>query len=158
MQSMKIYTLIMRSFDWEGLREELHQHFQECMSYVGLGQPMESMQESFQPFLPSFGRGGMPMHNSMCMRNYDGKESDHAKQVSFFDLSHSFTMFLQAMTPKGSDISCGSHGFWWANIYFELGHSLFVQREIHFHDGCFPKAPKISDIFSYVKMTYAANV
>ena len=37
MHSMNIYTLIMRSFDWEGLREELHQHFHECMSYVELG-------------------------------------------------------------------------------------------------------------------------
>ena len=33
-----------------------------------------------------------------------------------------------------------------------------MQREIPFHDGCFPKAPNISDIFSHVKVTYAANV
>lgn len=80
-----------------------------------LVQPKNSMQESFQRFLLSFGRGKMPMHNSMCMRDYDGKESDHAKQVSFSDLSHSFSMFLQAMNPRGSEISCRSHGFWWAN-------------------------------------------
>ena len=158
MHSIKIYTLIMRSFDWEGLREELHQHFQECMSYVELGQPMDSMQESFQPFLPSFGRGGMPMHNSMCMRNYDGKGSDHENQVSFSNLSHSFIIFLQAMTAKGSEISCRSHGFWWANRNSELGHSLVVQRENPFHDGCFPKAPNIFGIFSHVKVTHAANV
>ena len=29
MYSMKIYSLIMKSFDWEGMREDLHQHFQE---------------------------------------------------------------------------------------------------------------------------------
>ena len=37
MHSMRIYNIIMRSFDWEGLKEELHHHFQECMSYVELG-------------------------------------------------------------------------------------------------------------------------
>ena len=37
MHSMNIYTLIMRSFDWEGMRVELHQHFQQCISYEGLG-------------------------------------------------------------------------------------------------------------------------
>ena len=26
---MKIYSLIMKIFDWEGMREDLHQHFQE---------------------------------------------------------------------------------------------------------------------------------
>ena len=66
------------------------------------------------------------MHNSICMEDYDGKGSDHAKQVLFSDLLHSFTMFLQAITPKGSEGSCGSQGFWWANINFELGHSLVV--------------------------------
>ena len=29
MYSMRIYTLIMKIFDWEGMREYLHQHFQE---------------------------------------------------------------------------------------------------------------------------------
>ena len=37
MYSMRIYNIIMRSFDWEGLKEELHHHFQECMNYVELG-------------------------------------------------------------------------------------------------------------------------
>ena len=73
MHSMKIYTLIMRSFDWEGMREELHQHFQECISYGGLGQPMDSLQESFQPVLPLLERKKILMHNSMCMKDYDGK-------------------------------------------------------------------------------------
>ena len=76
MQSTKIYTLIMRSFDWEGMKKELHQKFQECMSFVGLGQPKESMQESFQPSLPSLERGERSMHNSMCMKNLNGKEFD----------------------------------------------------------------------------------
>ena len=84
------------------------------------------MQESFQPVLPSFERRGMPMHNSMCMRNNDGKGSDHAKKVLFSIFSHYFTIFLQVMTPKGSERSCGSHGFWWANINYELGHSFVV--------------------------------
>ena len=110
MHSTKIYTLIMRSFYWEGLREELHQHFQECMSYVELGKPRNSMQESFQPSLPSFERGEMSMHNSMCMSNLDGKESVHVKQVYFSICTCSFTNCMQAMTPKRSNVSCKSHG------------------------------------------------
>ena len=94
MHSMKIYTLIMRSFDWEGIREELHQHFQECISYGGLGQQIDSLQESSQRALPLLERGEMLMHNSMCMKDYDGKGSDHAKQVVFSDLLHSFAMIL----------------------------------------------------------------
>ena len=62
------------------------------------------------------------------------------------------------MTPKGGERSCGSHIFLRANRNSELGHSLVVQREIPFHDGCFPKAPNISDISSYVEITYATNV
>ena len=104
MHSMKIYNIIMRSLDWEGLREEIHQHFQECMSYVELGQPRDSMQESFQPSLPSFERGERSMHNSMCMRNIVGKISHHVKQVSFSDCTCYFTIFMQAMTPKRSNV------------------------------------------------------
>ena len=94
MYSMKIYSLIMKSFDWEGMREELHQHFQEFNSYGGLGQPMGSFQESSQPALPLLERRGMLMHNSMCVKDYDGKEFDHDKQVVFPDLLHSFAMLL----------------------------------------------------------------
>ena len=119
---------------------------------------MDSMQESFQPFLPSFERRGMPMHNSMCMRNFDGERSDHVEKDLSSDLSYYFTIFLQDMTPKGSERSCGSHVFWWANRNFELGHSLVVQREIPSLYGCFPKAPNLSNIFSHVKVTHAANV
>ena len=62
------------------------------------------------------------------------------------------------MSPKGGERSCGSHIFLRANRNSELGHSLVVQRDIPFHDGCFPKAPNIYDISSYVDMTYAENV
>ena len=94
MHSMKIYTLIMRSFDLEGMREELHQHFQECIRYGGLGQPMDYLQESSQPSLHLLERRKIFMHNSMCMKDYDGKGFDHDKQVVFSDLLHSFAMFL----------------------------------------------------------------
>ena len=43
--SMKIYNIIMRRFDWEGLEGELHQHFQECMNHVELGNQHDSMKE-----------------------------------------------------------------------------------------------------------------
>ena len=100
----------------------------------------------------------MAMHNSMCMKDYDGKGIDHAKQVVFSDLLHSFSMFLQDMAPKGSERSCGSHSLLGANINSELSHSLIVQREVPYHDGCFPKAPNLPIIFSYVKVTHAAIV
>ena len=61
------------------------------------------------------------------------------------------------MTPKGSDITCRSHGIGKANKKSESGHSLEVQREIIFHDGCFPKAPNISLIFSYDEITCAIS-
>lgn len=82
MQSAKIYSLIMRSFDWEGMKEELHQHYeweelhqhlQECNIYEEMGQRKDSMQEIFQPSLPSLKRGGMPMPNSMCVGDLHGK-------------------------------------------------------------------------------------
>ena len=147
--SMKIYNTIMRWFEWEGVGGELHQHFLECKNYVELGQPKDSMQELFQPFLPSLERGYNYMHNSICRRDIVGEKSDHVMQVSFSDLTYSFTIFMQAMTPRKSDVSCKSHGKHWATKISEFGHSLVVQREIPFHHGCFPKAPNISHIFSH---------
>ena len=93
------------------------------------------------------------VHNSMYRRNIDGEKFDHVMQASFSDLTHSFTMFLQAMTPERSAVSCKSHGKHWATKISEFGHSLVVQREILFHNGCFPKAPNISHIFSHGEIT-----
>ena len=103
-------------------------HFQECMNYVELGQPCDSMQKLFQPSLPYFERGERSMHNSMCMRAIVGEESDHVKQVSFSDFTYSFTMFMQAMNPRRIHVSCKSHGKHWATKISEFGHSLEVQR------------------------------
>ena len=97
------------------------------------------------------------MHNSMCMRDIVGEESDHVKKVSFYDFTYYFTMFMYAMAPRRSNVSCKSHGKHWATKSFESGHSLDVQREIFFHDGCFPKAPNISHTFSHSEMTCAAS-
>ena len=93
------------------------------------------------------------MHNYMYRRNIDGEESDHVMQASFSDLTHYFTMILQAMTPKRSVVSCKSHGKHWATAICELGHSPAMKREIIFHDGCFPKAPNISHIFIHDEIT-----
>ena len=84
----------MRSFDWEGLKEELHHHIQESMNYVELGQPGDSMQELFQPSLPSFERGEISMHNSMSRRSIVGEESNHVNHVLFSDCTYSYTMFM----------------------------------------------------------------
>ena len=54
---------------------------------------MDSFQESSQLDLPLNERE-MLMHISMCLKDYDGKGFDHAKQVVFSDLTHSLTMFL----------------------------------------------------------------
>ena len=100
----------------------------------------------------------MLMHNSMCLKDYDGRGFDHDKKVVFSDLLHSFAIFLQDNTPKGGERSCGSHSLLRANGNYELGHSLDVQREISFHDGCFPNAPNLCNTFSHVKVTHAAKV
>lgn len=99
------------------------------------GSQMDSFQESSQLALPLLERRGMLMHNSMCVKDYDGKGFDHDKKVVFSDLLNSFTMFLQDMNPKGSEISCGFHIFLGGNGNSKLGHSLDVQGEIPFHDG-----------------------
>ena len=151
---MRIYSIIIRRFYWEGLEEELHQHFQECMSYVELGQPWDSMQESFQSSLPSFERGERSMSNSMCMRGIVGKGSVHVKQVLFSDCTCYFTICMQVMTPKRSNVSCKSHGNYWAIKISEFGHSLDEQREIFHHDGCFPKEPNIYLTFNNSEMTW----
>ena len=95
------------------------------------------------------------MHNSMYRRDLVGEKYDHVMQASFSDLTHSFTIFLQAMAPQRSVVSFKSHGKHWATAISKFGHSLIVQREILFHDGCFPKAPNISHIFSHGEMTCA---
>ena len=162
MQSVNIYTLIMRSFDWEGMKEELHQHYdweelhqhlQECNSYEEMGQPRHPMQKTFQPSLSSLKRGEKPMPNSMCMGDLNGKESDLMEHVYFFDLTHSLTICMQAMAPTRSDITFRSYGIDEANKNSKAGHSLEVKREIIYHDGCFPKAPNEGFTFSHVKVT-----
>ena len=115
------------------------------------------MQDSFQSFLPSLEKGEKFVHNSMYRRNIDGEKSEHVMKALFSGLMYSFTMMLQAMDPKRSVVPYESHGKPWATAISEFGHHLIVQREILFHDGCFPKAPNISHIFSHGEMTCAAS-
>ena len=119
---------------------------------------MDSLQESSQLALPLLERRGMLIHISMCVKDYDGKGFDHDKKVVFSDLLHSFSMFLQDKTPKGSERSHEYHSLLGPNENSEHGHSLDVQREIPFHDGCFPKAPNLCNTFNHVKVTYATRV
>ena len=97
------------------------------------------------------------MHHSICMRTTIGEEHAHVKHVLFFDCMHSFTMYMQAMTPRRSIISCKLHGQHGATQNFELGHSLGGQREIFHHDVFFPKAPNISHTFSHGERVWAAS-
>ena len=39
----------------------------------------------------------------------------------------------------------------------EFGHSLDEKREIFYHDGCFPKAPNISQTFNHGEITCATS-
>ena len=147
----------MRSFDWEGLKEELYQNFQECMNYVELGQQHDSMKGLFQPSLPSFERGEISMHHSICMRSIVGEESDHVKHVLFSNCVYYFTMFMEQMAPRRINTYFKSHGQQWATQISEFGHPLAEQSEIFYHDGCFPKAPNISYTFSHSEITWAAS-
>ena len=112
--SMKIYKIIMRRFYWEGFEGELHQHFQEFMNHVELGQQYDSMKELFQPSLPSFERGERSMHHCICIRRIVGEGHTHVNHVLFSDCIHYFTIFMQAMAPRRSNISCKLHGQHWA--------------------------------------------
>ena len=98
------------------------------------------------------------MPNSMCVGGLYGKKSDLMEEVYFSDLAHSLTICMQAMAPTRSNITCRSHGKDGANKNSKAGHSLEVQREIVYHDGCFPKAPNEGFNFSHVKVTHATNM
>ena len=91
---MKIYNIIMRSFDWEGFEGELHQNFQECMKHVELGQQYDSMKELFQLSLPSFENGETSMHHSICTRMIVGEGHTHVNHALFSDCMYSVTMFM----------------------------------------------------------------
>ena len=98
------------------------------------------------------------MPNSMCVGDLHGKESDLMEHVYFSDLTHSLTICMQAMAPTRSDITFRSHGIDEANKDSKSGHSLEVQREILYHDGCFPKEPNLGITFSHVKVTHVAKM
>ena len=68
------------------------------------------------------------MHNSMCMRDIVGKGPVHVKQVLFSYYRCSFTIFMQAMTPKRRNVSCKSHGNYWAIKILEFFHSMSKGR------------------------------
>ena len=73
------------------------------------------MHEKFQPSLPSLKREEIPMPNSMCVGDLNGKESDLMEYVYFSYLTHYLTICIQAMAPKRSDITCRFHGIGEAN-------------------------------------------
>ena len=97
------------------------------------------------------------MHHSIDRRRIVGEEHALSTYVLYFDFMHSYTMFLQAMTPRRSNIFCKPHGKYWVPNFFELGHSLGRIREIFHHDGCFPKAPNISHTYRYGEMVWVVS-
>ena len=123
-----------------------------------MGQPSDPMQKKFHPSLCSLKRGEKPIPNSMCVGGLYGKKSNLVEQVYFYYLGNSLTICMQAMAPTKSNFSCRSHGKYGANKISKASHCLEMQREIFYHDGCFPKAPNESFTFSHVKVAYAANM
>ena len=127
------------------------------MNHVELGQQYDSMKDSIQPSLPSFERGDRSMHHSICMRRIGCEEHTHVNHVLFSDCMYSFTVYMQAMTPRRSIVPYKLHGQLWATKISESGHSVGGQREILFHDGGIPKAPNISHTFDHSEMTLAIS-
>ena len=97
------------------------------------------------------------MHHSIDRRRIVGEEHALNTCILYSNFMHSYTLFLQAMTPSRSVISCQSHGKYGATTIAILSHSLGGQREILFHDGCFPKAPNISHTCSHSEMAWAES-
>ena len=71
------------------------------MSYEELEQPRDSMQESFQPPLPTLEGGGIPMHNSMSMKVLIGKKYDPMNHFYFSNLACSLTTGVQTTFHDG---------------------------------------------------------
>ena len=114
-------------------------------------------EESNQLTLSSFEEDNRSMHDSIDGRRIVGEKNDHVTYVLYSNFMHYYTMFLQAMTQKRSNIFCKPHGQYYIPKISELGHSLGRTRDIFHHDGCFPKAPNISHIFSYGDMVRVAS-
>ena len=111
-------------------------------------------EESNQLTLSSFEEENRSMHHSIDGRRIVGEKHDHVTYVLYSDFMYSYTMFLQAMTPRRSVISCEPLGQYWAPKISKLGHSLERKREILQHNGCFPKAPNIYHISSHGDMVW----
>ena len=119
----------------EGFEGELYQHCQRCMDLVESEQQHYSKEELNQPSLSSLEEESRSMHHSIDMRRIVAGEHVLSSCVLYSDFMHSYTMLLQAMTPRRSDILCKSHGNCWATTNYEFFHSLDVQREISFQIG-----------------------
>ena len=154
---MKLNNIILRSYYWEGFERELYHNCQRCMELVKLEQKYESKEELNQPSPSSLEEESRSMHHSIDRRRIVGEEHALSTCILYYEFMHSYTMFLQAMTPRRSNIFCKLHGQYWVPKMSELGHSLGRTRDIFHHDGCFPKAPNISHTFSYGEMVWAAS-
>ena len=87
-------------------------------------EPYSSMKELNKPSLSIFKGGDRSKCHSICMRRIVGKEHALVKHVLYYDCMHYFTMFMEAMAPRKSIISCKIHGQYWALKISEFGHSL----------------------------------
>ena len=155
---MRAYNTIMESYTWEGFEEEIYQHFKRCMDHVDMGEIYNSLKELSQPPLSSLGvRGELSMDHSICMRRAYGKEHIYVQDVLLHDYLHSFTMYMQAISLGRSILPYKLHGQLWAVNIVEREHSLGGYREMIYHSGCTPKAPKISHLFKTCEKVMAAS-
>ena len=65
-----------------------------------------------------------------------GKKHAYENHSFLYHCMHSFTLYMQAMTPKRSVIPYKLHGQLWAKVVLKHGHSLDGLREILHHDRC----------------------
>ena len=150
--SITLNNIILRSYYSEGFERELYQHCQRCMDIVEMEQQHDSKEELNQPSHSSLEEESRSMHHSIDGRRIVGEEHALSTSVLYSNFMHYYTIFLQAMTPRRSNIFCKPHGQYSVSKISELGHSLGRTRDIFHHDGCFPKAPNISHTFSYGEM------
>ena len=74
------------------------------MDFLELEQQHDSKEELNQPSLPSLEEESRSMHHSIDRRRIVGEDHALSTSILYYDFMHSYTMFLQAMIPRRSNI------------------------------------------------------
>ena len=108
--------LIATSRWWDGhlLCYDLKKNGRGNFPHDTFGMEGVKKKESNQLTLSSFEEDNRSVHHSIYGRRIVGEEHDHVTYVLYSNFMCSYTMFLQAMTPRRSVISCEPLGQYWA--------------------------------------------